>query len=538
LGLATLLGACRSDNVAAPVDPTPFVTHAIRCDVDAAISSIACAPVTPGGNAIILGGQNVYVRLSAQTPVYVAGVSFNFNANVQNLTTESMGSLSDGVTYDGIGVEVFFPLAPTNGVTINNATGVGTFIGSGEPYFQYPELVPANRTTAYKLWKFDLHGATNFTFQVYVSTRLTSGASSITIPAHEFDIISTGYDFSCGIRAGGAAYCWGFNGAGQFGDNKMVFLDSVPRGVLGGLLFTSIAAGKDHTCALDASGNAYCWGLNKYYALGVPTIDTTNTPVPVFGGFTFNQISTQFWTNCALRTGTGDRELRCWGHNDLGEVGNGGNLDVPSPALTSGGRLFSQVSSAAQHTCAVQASGAAYCWGYGFYGALGDGTFTTRNVPGIVPGFSFAEISAGASQTCGIEMTSRQIYCWGDNTHGQLGDGTTLTHAAPAPVLGGRSFATVATGAGSTVCGIEQGTGAAYCWGFNNHGQVGAGTGDQLSPIAVTGGILFAQIATGFGHTCASTSANVLYCWGFNGFGRLGINSQVDAASPTAVFVP
>jgi alpha-tubulin suppressor-like RCC1 family protein len=59
-----------------------------------------------------------------------------------------------------------------------------------------------------------------------------------------------------------------------------------------------------------------------------------------------------------------------------------------------------------------------------------------------------------------------------------------------------------------------------------------------LSPIAVTGGILFAQIATGFLHTCASTSANVLYCWGSNGNGRLGDNSQTDAASPTAVFVP
>ena len=43
-------------------------------------------------------------------------------------------------------------------------------------------------------------------------------------------------------------------------------------------------AGEGHTCALDATGAGYCWGLNEYGQLGDGTKAPRLTPTPVGGG--------------------------------------------------------------------------------------------------------------------------------------------------------------------------------------------------------------------------------------------------------------
>lgn len=37
---------------------------------------------------------------------------------------------------------------------------------------------------------------------------------------------------------------------------------------------------------------------------------------------------------------------------------------------------------------------------------------------------SWKKITAGGMQTCGIKSEDSKLYCWGGNNHGQLGDGT------------------------------------------------------------------------------------------------------------------
>ncbi len=90
-------------------------------------------------------------------------------------------------------------------------------------------------------------------------------------------------DFSCALSAAGAAYCWGYNVDGELGNNSNT-QSTTPvavytGGVLSGVPLAQISAGAWHTCALDTTYQAYCWGLNSSGQLG--NNSTTSSTVPV-----------------------------------------------------------------------------------------------------------------------------------------------------------------------------------------------------------------------------------------------------------------
>src|SRR5438093_11395050 len=91
--------------------------------------------------------------------------------------------------------------------------------------------------------------------------------------------------------------------------------------------------------------------------------------------------------------------------------------------------------SAGDHTCAVTTVGASYCWGFNSAGQLGDGTTDRKSTPVLVimpAGVRFAAVSAGGDHTCGL-TPSGAAYCWGRNEAGQLGDGTRLVDRKRVP---------------------------------------------------------------------------------------------------------
>ncbi len=357
-------------------------------------------------------------------------------------------------------------------------------------------------------------------------TGVTSNAFDVVV----FSSVSAGGFHTCGVTTGGAAYCWGDNSrASQLGDGNLDSYDSVPVLVSGGLTFTSLSAGYQHTCGVTTGGAAYCWGDNSLGQLGNGMGSApASRPVLVSGGLMFASVSAGADHTCGVTT---SGVAYCWGYNYYGALGTGSTALGRSdsvPVAVSGGLTFALVSAGSQHTCGITLAGAAYCWGYNNQCSVGNGTCsvsgdsTPRPVSG---GLTFATLRASGFHTCGL-TTSGAAYCWGWNADGQLGDGSTTNRAVPVPIAGALAFASVSAG-GEQTCGVTTG-GAAYCWGSNRFGQLGNGvTTSSLTPdstpVPVTGALTFSSVSSGEAHICGLTTSGVAYCWGDNRSGALGL---------------
>jgi alpha-tubulin suppressor-like RCC1 family protein len=364
----------------------------------------------------------------------------------------------------------------------------------------------------------------------------TFGATATT--AFTLASLAAGSYHTCGLTAGGAAYCWGSDSAGQLGDGTTTSR-STPTPVVGGLVFASLTAGISHTCGLTTAGAAYCWGDNVDGDVGDGTTTAHPTPTPVTGGPVFANLTAGFLYTCGLTTAGA---AYCWGNNSNGELGDGTTTSHPTPTPVAGAFVFTSLTAAGSHTCGLIAGGAAYCWGYNQSGVLAVGTLTNPILTPkpVVGGLVFASLMPTSNFTCGL-TTGGVAYCWGANEKGELGDGLgTYEATTPTKIASILVFASLWPG-GDHNCGLTAG-GVAYCWGDNDYGEVGNGTtgpnrGVTL-PAPVAGGLVLASLAPGFFHTCGLTAAHAVYCWGYNFYGQVGDGTTTDRSVPTRVISP
>jgi alpha-tubulin suppressor-like RCC1 family protein len=151
------------------------------------------------------------------------------------------------------------------------------------------------------------------------------------------------------------------------------------------------------------------------------------------------------------------------------------------------------------------------------------------------PAPHFTQLSGGGSFTCGITGAGR-AYCWGYNNEGEVGDGSVGgVLVTPTPVAGGLVFRQLSAG-GQHTCGVTTDD-RVYCWGSNEAGQLGDGTRTtRRTPVAVGGGRRFLYVTAGVYQTCAvGVSDRRAFCWGSNGFGQLGDGTTTERLTPTAV---
>lgn len=258
--------------------------------------------------------------------------------------------------------------------------------------------------------------------------------------------------------------------------------------------------------------------------------------------------------SCAISP---DDKAYCWGANTYGRLGNNSTIDSPTPTPVYAGGVLSgksikSINAGDNHTCVIADDGRAYCWGYNLYGQLGNNYNNNSPIPvavqtsgGVLAGKTFKQIGVGGDFTCAVASDDK-AYCWGYNDRGQLGDDSGNNSRVPVPVqtnlvLSGKTVKQLASGR-FHACVIASDD-KAYCWGSNMDGQLGSGYSTISSPVPVMvqgsivlGGKSIRSMDAGFEHTCVVDSDGKAYCWGSGSAGQLGNSPAVSTRSPVAVY--
>lgn len=352
--------------------------------------------------------------------------------------------------------------------------------------------------------------------------------------------IAAGVGHTCVVYETGRTFCWGRNENGQLGngtfDRALVPVEITLSGQI-----AQIAPGGEFSCALLFDGSVMCWGLNNAGQLG----DGSGTPQSVEPRLVqlpspATQISAGFAHACAVLD---DATLRCWGINNVGQLGDGTteNRFSPVPPAAASEGAVTHVSAGTVHTCAVGGDGGVACWGRNAEGQVGPGAADPQLVPRALPEVaSAARVRAGWSligeaHTCAV-LLDGNLVCWGDSRAGQTGSGMeSATPLGPTlvPTIGGAFD--VGAGLGFTCAHTGDGVG---CWGIKAFIGIGENVGNQVTPIFLTSLPPVEGIAVGLAHTCALTSDGTgqsVLCWGANNEGQLGNGNMDNQSMPAFV---
>ena len=199
-------------------------------------------------------------------------------------------------------------------------------------------------------------------------------------PSGAYESITAGDFHTCGVKTDGSVECWGGFEKGASLVNPVMPPGSSRAAVPPDGTFTSVSAGKGHTCGVRTDALIQCWGSNKDL-LGDGRAGQATPPLG-----RFLSVSAGGWHTCGVRTGG---SVECWGDDAHGQ------------ATPPSGRFLS-VSAGGMHTCGVRTGGSVECWGSDDHG---------QSTP---PLEEFIAVSSGYNHSCGIRSDGR-VYCWGYN---------------------------------------------------------------------------------------------------------------------------
>ena len=336
----------------------------------------------------------------------------------------------------------------------------------------------------------------------------------------EYDTYMGDAGHSIAVDSDGYVWAWGENNRGQLGINSIVDQNK-PMQVLTSSQqplgnISKVAAGSQHSLALDNNGNVWGWGRSSngqvgtgytgdYYTARQVVINISNDPLENIIAISAGQRHSmavdsfgQIWT---------------WGYNGDGQLGNG---------------LAGSVNSEAYAIKVQSASG----------GDFDLGTDDSRFV-----------IAAGNEFNLAVDDNAR-VWAWGNNEFGQLGNGTYSSKYFPTQVqnddAGFTDFISnpiVKIQAGRTHSVALKGDGSVWSWGANDNGGLGyyfqLGQGPGAGEISMTPGqvvdstgscclLNIKDISAGSNHTFAIDNSNNAWAWGGNGRGQLGVGGSTS----------
>lgn len=220
-----------------------------------------------------------------------------------------------------------------------------------------------------------LGNASTVNSDVPVRVRLPPGASVVAVRAS--------YNYAMALTAGGHVLTWGYNGSGQLGtgfhtaSEIPVRVKLPPR-----TMVAAIATGGYDGLVLTRSGRVLAWGDNRNGQLGNGTYHSSALPVAVKLPHGVEIIAIGGGSQHSLALTSGGRVL-AWGYNAFGQLGTGlaDGSNVPVRVRLPAGVRVTQVSAGGGFSIALTAAGRLLAWGHNEFGQLGDGGTASSRLP-------------------------------------------------------------------------------------------------------------------------------------------------------------
>lgn len=256
-----------------------------------------------------------------------------------------------------------------------------------------------------------------------------------------------------------------------------------------------LALGGRHSCVI-VDNQVKCFGDNTYGQLGNGNNTSSSTPQLLSGlSTTIKQFTAGSEHNCLIDV---NNDIYCWGRNQSGQLGPSivGDKNIATSVGLKGANIDASLSGynsgAPHHTCAsilseTPGSQPAKCWGSYLFGNLSADNYLIKSSPSVTPNILGA-IKAGGNFSCFAGNSGGTISCMGDNSKGQLADNQASGTSSQYLVNTGLSFAFFFDAGKDFACSIVSSD--IQCWGNNNKSQLGKASflsTESLTPIAVEG---------------------------------------------------
>ncbi len=343
-------------------------------------------------------------------------------------------------------------------------------------------------------------------------------------------IIAAGASHSLIMCIDGTIQSWGGDAQGQLGNNADFTDQPTPVAVSpswGGSIST-VSAGGWHTLALDNTGNVWSWGRDNHGQLGNNSAFTDlSLPVAVANLTGITAIAAGGQHSLALDN-TG--KVWAWGYDNFyGQVGDDAALvDQPMPVAVASITNITAIAAGSGHSLALDNTGNVWAWGYDAWGQLGNDILgTTQPMPVAVASITgITAIAAGGQHSLALKNDGT-VWAWGYDQYGQLGDNASYGTASdskytPVPVAGLTGI--IAISAGSNFSLALDNTGKVWSWGWDVVGELGNDVAlvHQPLPVAVASITGIIAISAGSNHSLALDNAGKLWAWGYDQRGQLG----------------
>jgi alpha-tubulin suppressor-like RCC1 family protein len=252
------------------------------------------------------------------------------------------------------------------------------------------------------------------------TTAPSTRPARVTGLAGKVTAIAAGSAFVLVLKSDGTVWAWGDDFQGQLGDGRNtdtttpVKVQGLTRKVI------AVAAGKAHSLAIESDGMVWAWGDNGSGALGARTGDVfQNTPIRVqglSGRTTF--VAAGLDHSAAIQS---DGSVWMWGRKF---IPSGDYMGTDEPQKMPGLSHVREVAGGWDFFVALESNGSVWSWGENL-DTLGDGPGDSLAQPVAVLGLRSGVVAIGVGVQDGYAIVSKgALWSWGNNNDGELGNNT------------------------------------------------------------------------------------------------------------------